>query len=134
MAKRIRKENVANQGGKWIRQDKRLAIYLRDGLCCAYCGETVEDGAILTLDHIRPQSKGGSNQASNLITACKRCNSARGNRPVRVFAEAVAEYMDHGMSAEAVVANVNRLRRHKLDRAEAKSVIARRGYASVVGC
>jgi len=126
--------NSANQGGKWIRQDKRLAIYLRDGLCCTYCGATVEDGAVLTLDHVKPQSKGGSNHETNLVTACKRCNSARGNRPLATFARAVADYVNDGRTGKDIVREVNRLRRRKLDRAEAKAVIARRGYAAAAGC
>ncbi|KKK72946.1 hypothetical protein LCGC14_2898780, partial [marine sediment metagenome] len=36
-----------NQGMNWIRPEKRLAIYLRDGLACCYCGATVEDGTKL---------------------------------------------------------------------------------------
>src|SRR5438128_11454104 len=36
---------VKNQGMNWIRPEKRLALYLRDGLACCYCGEAVEDGA-----------------------------------------------------------------------------------------
>jgi len=38
------------QGMNWIRKEKRLAIYLRDGLACGYCGQSIEDGAKLTLD------------------------------------------------------------------------------------
>jgi hypothetical protein len=82
-------------GMKWIRSDKRLAIYLRDGLACAYCGDGVEDGLKLTLDHLLPRSAGGNNDASNLITACHRCNSARGARSVAEFAAGVAAYLAH---------------------------------------
>ena len=64
-------------GRNWIRPEKRLALYLRDGVACVYCGRSVEAAAPLTLDHLRPVSKGGSNDASNLVTACHDCNSAR---------------------------------------------------------
>ena len=60
------------QGMNWIRKEKRLAIYLRDGLACCFCGEGVEDGAKLTLDHLTPHSHGGTNGAENLATACHR--------------------------------------------------------------
>ena len=56
------------QGMNWIRQEKRLAIYLRDGMSCAYCGASVEGGAQLSLDHVKPHSRGGSNAAANLVT------------------------------------------------------------------
>ena len=42
---------------------------------CAYCGSE-ED---LTLDHITPRSKGGSNRATNVLCACKQCNNSKGH-------------------------------------------------------
>ena len=48
------------QGMNWLRPEKRLAIYIRDGLACAYCGEGIEDGATLTLDHLIPTCKAGA--------------------------------------------------------------------------
>ena len=73
------------QGMNWLPKARRLAIYLRAGLACAYCGASVEDDARLSLDHLRPYSKGGTNETSNLVTACGRCNSSRGTRTVRGF-------------------------------------------------
>ena len=114
-------------GMNWIRQEKRLAIYLRDGLSCAYCGASVEDGAQLTLDHLRPDSKGGSNSETNLVTCCKRCNSSRGARPVRSFSRAVAEYLDHGVTADEIERHVRNCARRALPMDEAKKIMARRG-------
>lgn len=116
-----------NQGMNWIRPEKRLAIYLRDGLACCYCGESVEAGAKLTLDHLRPYSHGGSNAETNLVTCCHRCNSSRGNRSWRKFAESVAAYLNHGVRAEDIIAHISRTRLRKLDVGEAKELIARRG-------
>ena len=122
------------KGMNWIRQEKRLAIYLRDGLACAYCGDSVENGAKLSLDHLTPDSKGGSNEAANLVTCCSRCNSARGNRPVRAFCRAVAEYLDHGVTAEEIERHVRNTSKRSLagPKAEAKELIARRGSAARV--
>jgi len=61
-------------GSKWIWPATRKRIYARDGHACVHCGER-ED---LTLDHITPRSRGGSNKPTNLVTACRRCNTARG--------------------------------------------------------
>ena len=94
------------QGMIWIRQEKRLAIYLRDGMACAYCGEGIEHGAKLTLDHITPHSQGGSNSESNLVTACHRCNSLRRDRSVDEFAASVAGYIDHGITADAILTHI----------------------------
>lgn len=120
------------RGMNWIRQEKRLAIYLRDGMACAYCGDSVENGAKLSLDHVKPYSKGGSNEATNLVTCCSRCNSARGDRPVREFAGATAQYLNHGADAEEIIKHVRNTRRRKLPIAEAKSLIARRGSVARV--
>ncbi len=117
------------QGMNWIRQDKRLAIYLRDGCACAWCGAKVEDGAQLTLDHIQPHSLGGSNAEGNLVTSCKRCNDSRGARSVSVFAKAVAAYVNHGVQPQAIEDHILACvaRPLKAYRAEAQALMARRG-------
>lgn len=40
---------------------------------CYYCGEKRK----LTVDHVVPLSRGGSNEPSNLVLACKHCNSSK---------------------------------------------------------
>jgi hypothetical protein len=62
-----RKDGSLPQGMNWIRQEKRLAIYLRDGLACCWCGFTVEDGVRFTLDHIVPRQMGGGNDAGEPV-------------------------------------------------------------------
>lgn len=116
-----------NQGMNWIRPVKRLAIYLRDGLSCCYCGEGIEQGAKLTLDHLTPYSKGGNNAETNLVTCCHRCNSARGNRSWTGFAAKVAGYINHGATAAQITARIRATRRRKLDVAAAQELINRRG-------
>lgn len=122
------------QGMNWIRQEKRLALYLRDGLACAYCGHSVENGATLSLDHVMPHSKGGGNHESNLVTCCTRCNASRGNRGLRAFCRAVAEYLNHGVEAAEIESHVRSCTRRSLAAAkiEAKQMIARRGSAARV--
>jgi len=107
-----------NQGMNWCRPSTRLAIYLRDGMACAYCGHAVEDGAKLTLDHLTPYSAGGINGASNLVTCCHRCNSSRGTRSVAEFAVAVASYLNHDATAAEIVRHVRNTARRALPRAE----------------
>lgn len=81
------------QGSKWIRPAKRLALYIRDGFCCAYCGRDLRSATPdqVTLDHLLPRSCGGSNDAQNLVTACLRCNSQRGDRPWADYATGGAQ-------------------------------------------
>lgn len=115
------------QGQNWIRPERRLAIYLRDGLACVWCGQAVEAGVVMTLDHVTTYAAGGGHESSNLVTACKRCNDSRGKRTIAAFARAVAAYLDHGADPEAIVARVRRCQRRAVDVAEAKAIIARRG-------
>lgn len=53
----------------------RQNIFKRDGNRCQYCG--THDN--LTLDHVLPKSRGGKTNWDNLATACKRCNSRKGD-------------------------------------------------------
>lgn len=115
------------QGMNWITQVKRLSIYLRDGLACCYCGHSVEEGAQLTLDHLKPYSKGGNNDATNLVTCCARCNSSRGTRSYTKFAHSVAAYLNHGISGLDILGHIRRCTRRVLPLAEAKTLIARQG-------
>jgi HNH endonuclease len=121
------KSNGQGQGMNWIRQEKRLAIYLRDGLACAYCGEGIEQGAQLTLDHVIPHSHGGSNDAVNIVTACHKCNSARGARGIEAFAATVAAYLNHGIVAADILAHIQTTIQRPLDVKAAKALIAARG-------
>ena len=76
-------------GSNWIRKERRLAIYARDGHRCLYCGT----GERLSLDHFLPVAKGGTNCTRNLFTACVPCNSARGTKNVRTFCSNDAVYL-----------------------------------------
>lgn len=51
-------------------------IFRRDNYTCGYCGRFRD----LTVDHIQPKSKGGKDNWENLITACFKCNSVKGDR------------------------------------------------------
>lgn len=115
------------QGMNWCRPSTRLAVYLRDGLACVYCGDTIEEGTKFTLDHITPVSKGGTNKPKNLVTCCHRCNSSRGNRSVVKFADAVASYLNHGIKGNDIIAHINRCRKKVLPRAQARNMLKLRG-------
>jgi len=56
----------------------RSNIFLRDDYVCQFCGES-PNVKLLSLDHVLPRSKGGKTSWYNVITACKACNSHKGN-------------------------------------------------------
>jgi 5-methylcytosine-specific restriction endonuclease McrA len=55
----------------------RKNILRRDGFRCQYCGA---HSAQLTVDHVIPKSRGGSDSWENLVTACVRCNNSKDDR------------------------------------------------------
>ncbi|TRX62113.1 HNH endonuclease [Fulvivirga sp. M361] len=63
--------NVPYKGVALSRQN----IFKRDQFECQYCGTRSE----LTLDHVVPRSKGGKSSWDNLVTACRRCNTHKGD-------------------------------------------------------
>lgn len=97
-------------GSKWITRQKRLAIYLRDGMACAYCGVGVEDGVALSLDHLVCRNHGGGNDETNLVTACSQCNSNRADRDLPDFCNAVAGYINHGVSGQMIIDHIEATR------------------------
>ncbi|HZJ62204.1 MAG TPA: HNH endonuclease, partial [Kofleriaceae bacterium] len=53
---------------------------------CLHCGSKLvvrDDGRAMgeaTLEHVWPQSQGGSDAVANLAVACNRCNREKGSR------------------------------------------------------
>ncbi|WP_372344655.1 HNH endonuclease [Streptomyces sp. KL116D] len=54
----------------------RYEILRRDNHACRYCGATAPD-AKLNVDHVIPQSLGGTDKPDNLVTSCAECNSGK---------------------------------------------------------
>jgi 5-methylcytosine-specific restriction endonuclease McrA len=77
-------ERVANRRRKDVGRDRTLVrlIRARDGDLCRYCGVVVNwvdrrGRQAGTYDHINP---GGPDSLTNVVVACRSCNSAKGNR------------------------------------------------------
>lgn len=54
-------------------------LYARDRHLCAYCGECF-GSRDLSRDHVLPVSKGGRDLWTNVVTACRPCNTQKANR------------------------------------------------------
>lgn len=70
-------------------QHLRAQLAARDGWACCYCGRPTverrgEDDDRATIEHVIPQSRGGTDSLDNLRIACRRCNWARGDKELRV--------------------------------------------------
>lgn len=119
-----------NRSSNWCPKPLRLAIYLRDGLSCVWCGSSVESGAILSLDHVHPHCFGGSNEPSNVVTSCCKCNSIRGHKTIEEFAFKVAR--KNSYRASRIVAHIKACVARPVNVEKAEKIIAERGYFSVV--
>lgn len=108
MSSRYSHNHRKGRGAKWISKPRRQAIYNRDNRKCVYCLAATD----LSLDHLKPRSKGGSNESSNLITCCFKCNSSRQDRTVRSFCIAVGAYLN--VSWRLVLKRVKNAARRKV--------------------
>jgi 5-methylcytosine-specific restriction endonuclease McrA len=64
---------------KQRRKAHRQQILQRFGGHCFYCWEKPER---LTIDHIIPRSKGGTEYHGNLAPSCHRCNGSKSDKEV----------------------------------------------------
>lgn len=61
----------------------RAAVLKRDNYRCHYCGRSAT-----TVDHLRPISRGGTDDEENLVAACADCNSLKGDLTAAEFGSA----------------------------------------------
>jgi 5-methylcytosine-specific restriction endonuclease McrA len=98
------RESLSKRLGKTAR-----LIRERDGHACHYCGATAEQsGAHLHLDHLTPKAHGGADVASNLVLACRRCNSARQDLTLSQWARKAARELGLSIDPRAVRAHARR--------------------------
>ena len=68
---------------KFRRQVTNTFLFARDHYRCQYCGRPsfeLKPREALTRDHLIPLSRGGSNEWTNVVTACSSCNTRKANR------------------------------------------------------
>ncbi len=87
----------------------RRNVLHRDHYTCQYCGVHRHD---LTIDHVIPRSKGGTDSWDNVVAACLKCNVGKGDRtpreadlslrivPRRPFSHVQFEISKHSHSSE----------------------------------
>src|SRR5690606_34976638 len=74
---------------------KLAKVFERDAGICAYCHARLvlpeqhrsrqRSDFMATLDHVIPKCRGGTNHLDNLVLACRRCNSTKGDMSVVHF-------------------------------------------------
>lgn len=61
------------------RRRKRLNVWRRCKRRCHYCRRPLTLGE-MTIDHVVPRSRGGTDRYSNLVAACHACNQRKADR------------------------------------------------------
>jgi HNH endonuclease len=75
-----------------IPQNIQESIRFRARFRCEYCHyPEFLSTSPLTIDHIKPQSLGGSDDMANLASACRRCNERHYNFTVGIEPETLLE-------------------------------------------
>ena len=68
---------------RFRRQVTNTFLFARDRYTCQYCGRStieLKPRQSLTRDHLIPLSRGGTNEWTNVVTACSPCNTRKANR------------------------------------------------------
>lgn len=95
-----------------ISKRTRFEVMRRDGNRCIYCGATAKETQ-LTIDHVIPIALGGTDDLTNLVTACTPCNS--GKTSVNADEEFVARVDDDTARWRRAMAVAARIRRDESD-------------------
>ena len=87
----------------------RYEVLRRDNHACRYCGAAAPD-VKLTVDHVMPVALGGSDDASNLVTACVDCNAGKSssNPDAPMVEDVVADALRWSLAIEHVAAEKER--------------------------
>ena len=67
---------------RFRRQVTNTFLFARDRYRCQYCGRAgaeLKPRETLTRDHLIPMSRGGTNDWTNVVTACSPCNTRKAN-------------------------------------------------------
>lgn len=75
---------------KSITEANRALVYAKCNGHCAYCGKPLSYKD-MTIEHIRPLAKGGSNSLTNLLPACNLCNSTKGTLSLKEYRKLIQQ-------------------------------------------
>ena len=93
----------------------RFEVLRRDDYACRYCGAKAPD-VPLTVDHVVPVTLGGTNEPSNLVTACRDCNSGKASvAPDSPIVENVADDALRWATAMAYAATLAACKRDEMN-------------------
>ena len=77
-----------------MNENIKLKIFKRDNFTCQYCGWNAKVDfkhwfvAMLSIDHIKADILGGTDNETNLVTSCHACNVYKGKQKCESLEEA----------------------------------------------
>ena len=96
-AKKIKKKSAVKR--KHYSGAERKAIYEKANGCCQLCGRKIEFHN-MTVDHIIPLGKDGSNDLDNTQAACSVCNQFKSNIYPEQFFDRITEIFMYQMEKQ----------------------------------
>jgi len=97
-------KTILRKSERSIGQQVSWDVFRRDGYRCRYCGN---DKVPLTVDHLVLWEEGGPSIVENLLSACRKCNKARGRTQYADWLR--SEYylrVSHSLTPEVQQANL----------------------------
>jgi len=101
---------IEYQQGELFGYEVREYLLEKFGRKCAYCQK---DNVPLQIEHIVPQSRGGSSRVSNLTIACEKCNQRKGNLTAEEFGHPEVQAQAKKSLKDAAVLNATRWKIYK---------------------
>lgn len=93
----------------------RYEVLKRDGYSCRYCGLRAGETE-LVVDHVVPESLGGSDDPTNLVAACRDCNAGKSSvHPDAPLVAEVSEDAERWARAMEIVAMGRAVERYELN-------------------
>lgn len=109
----------------------RFEVFKRDGFRCAYCGRAPPD-VLLHVDHVEAVANGGSNDQTNLVTACSDCNLGKAAVPLTVVAESLERQAEEAQErAEQIRAYAEAMREARSAQDDTVGIIEEAWYGAL---
>lgn len=88
---RARADKRHQQAGKFKPSDAlKTQLAVEQKGCCALCCKPIDKGSLfdatqVQVEHLTPVSRGGTNDESNLVIACRTCNQEKAGKTMREY-------------------------------------------------
>lgn len=114
---------------KSLSKRTRFEVFKRDAFRCSYCGRTPPD-VLLHVDHVIAVANGGTDDLSNLVTACQDCNLGKAAVPLTVVAASLERQAEEAQErAEQIRAYAEAMRGAHAAQDDAAAIITEEWFA-----